>query len=152
MSRYSRWPSCSARFALRLGVAAYAFAALVVISMQGFIVLGPRECATTLTWAPLSAVPWLVVGLVPSLVYAGVLAFAARHRAPMTLGDGPYRATVLNAAVRIHHPRHHAYLNGLLMMLAFAAGVANSHRSSCDDSMWASCRANTSRIVVIDIW
>jgi predicted Zn-dependent protease len=137
-----------ARFALVLGVGSFVLAAAALAHWQG-VPLGSSRACVVVTWAPRSGLPWLFVGALPSLVYALVIRRALRRRPPpVTLGEGPYRQSVLDEPARVDRPRSHLYVRGLLVLLALAAGVAESRRWSCPYAVPASCRPKTSHIAI----
>ena len=89
-----------ASLALSLGLASFVVAAVGLAAAQGVDVAADHACDVS-TWAPMRALPWVVVAALPWLVNALVFALAERRRAPpQTLGDGPYRQSVLDEASR----------------------------------------------------
>lgn len=145
----SRTPVAS--LALWLGLGSFVVAALGLAAAQGFEVFAPRACDVA-TWAPLRGLPWLVVAALPSLVYALVVALGARRRpAPQTLGEGPYRQSVLDETVQRARPRSHLYVRALLVLVALGVGVAESRRWSCPYAVPSSCRPKLSRIAIMGV-
>lgn len=137
--------------ALLFGVGSFIVAAAGLAAVQGVDVFPSGACDVS-TWAPLRALPWVVVAALPALVYALVLAQAARRRpAPLTLGDGPYRQGVLDEHLQVARPRSHVFVRGLLVVLALALGFAESRRWSCPYAVPASCRPRTSSIAILGV-
>ena len=140
-----------ARLALVLSVGSLVLAATALALWQGVRLVPPRACAVV-AWAPVRALPWLVVAALPTLVYTLVIQRALRRRPPpLTLGEGPYRQSVLDEPVRVERPRSHLYVRGMLVLLALAAGVAESRQWSCPYAVPASCHRRTARIVIMGV-
>lgn len=140
-----------ARLAPLLGVASFVIAAVALALAQGADVVADRACLVS-TWAPMRGLPWVVVAALPWIVNALVFAVAARRRpSPVTLGEGPYRRSVLDEAPRLERPRRHVYVRVLLGLLALAAGVAEGRRWSCPYAVPASCHPKTSRIAIMAV-
>ena len=140
-----------ANIALLLGVASFVLAAGGLAAVQGVDVFPSRACVVA-SWVPVRGLPWVIVAALPSLVYALLVASAMRRRLPaVILGEGPYRQSVLEEPVRMERPRSHLYLRGLLVVLALAAGVAESRRWSCPYAVPAGCRRVTARIAILGV-
>jgi hypothetical protein len=136
-----------------LGMAAVTFvlAAAAVATAQGARAFESRSCSVV-SWEPLALAPWLIVAALPLVVYTLVIAYASRRRAPpVTLGEGPYRQSVLDEPTRIERPRGHRYAHVLVVVLALAAGAAESRRVSCPYAVPATCKPRFAQIVVMGV-
>ena len=143
----SRRPT--ATLALSFGIGSFVVAAVALAALQGVNVF--PACSVP-SWAPLRGLPWVVVAALPSLVHGLVVAVAARRRpAPLTLGDGPYRQSVLDEPVPGARPRSHLYVRVLLGLLALAFGVAESRTWTCPYVVPSSCRPKTSSIAIMGV-
>lgn len=142
-----------ASLALALGIASFVLAAAGLAAAQGIDVRrGLGDACVVASWAPLRGLPWVVVAALPSLVYVLVIARALRRRPPpVTLGEGPYRQSVLDEPPRVDRPRSHLYVRGLLVLLALGAGVAESRRWSCPYAVPATCSPKTARIAIVPV-
>ena len=137
--------------ALATGIVVFVVAASALAAVQGVDTSSTRACVVA-HWEPARGLPWALVAALPSLVYMLVVARAMRRRTPpITLGEGPYRQSVLDEPLRGDRPRSHLYVRGLCVVLALAAGIAASRRSSCPYAVPSSCHPKTARIAIMAV-
>jgi hypothetical protein len=140
-----------AKQALLLAVATFVLSSAALAGLQGAAAFRSRSCAVV-NWEPRAVLPWLVVAALPCVLYAVVVAYAMKRRLPpVTLGEGPYRQSVLDEPTRVDRPRSHLYVRGLLVVLALGAGVAEGRRWSCPYAVPASCRPKKARIAIMPV-
>lgn len=145
---WSASPNQIAQCALLAAAVTFVVAAAALGGIQGFAFVAPREC-TVVTWSLLRALPWVIVAALPALVYALVAALGARRLpSATTVGDGPYRQSVLDPRAMRARPRAHLYLGVLLVVVSVALGVMESRRWSCPYVVPASCHPQMKSIVI----
>lgn len=104
------------------------------------------ECAVV-HWSPMVALPWAIGAVVPLVVYLALTALRREPAAPVTVGDGPYRQSVVERAPR-GRSRLPLYVCLALVPLGVTWGVLRSRTTVCPYSVPTGCRATTERIVV----
>jgi hypothetical protein len=137
--------------ALFLAVGTFTLSAAAVAGSQGAAAFRPRSCGDHY-WRLSEGLPWVVVAALPWAIYALVIGFAMRRRQPpVTLGEGPYRQSVVEEPVRIDRPRLHRHVLVSFVVLALVAGIVESRRLYCPYAVPESCRPKVSRIVVMGV-
>lgn len=134
--------------ALVFASGAFLAAAVGVAWAQGVHTL-PGECGLA-RWEPLRALPWLAVASVAPLVYAVVVFATRRAGGPVTVGDGPYRQSVVDPRLSGERPRGHLYVRALLVVVALALGAVQTRRWVCPE-LPATCQPATKRIVIVGV-
>ena len=145
-----RSPASPARRALTAAVVVFVGLASALAVVQR-IAVSTGECEAW-AWRPHRGLPWLAVVLLPLALYELVARMRPRSAPPRTVGDGPYRQSLVDEvtapAVR---PRAHGHLRALMALVGLLLGVAASRQAVCPYALPATCQAATHRIVIVGV-
>lgn len=146
-------PASPPRRALAAAVAIFV-ALTATLALVQHLDLSTGECEAW-AWRPLRALPWLAVVLLPVAVYELVARRRPSSTPPLTVGDGPYRQGVVDAAqAPMTRPRAHRHVRALMAFVGILLGVVASRQAVCPYGLPASCRAvpgASSRIAIVGV-
>lgn len=147
--RPSDWRT--ARFALRLGCALFLLLSVALVAVQGFHPAAPSACvALQRSW--LRGLPWLFVAVIPLAVFALVRRLAKhRPRAPIAVGEGPYRRSTVDLTPAIHATRAARMVLGLLALSGVGVGYLQTRQWSCALALPSACHPQMKRVAFVPL-